>query len=232
MTSELLSLPEAACVGVLAVSTDVAVDDRLRGPACGQGGLPRRRDPPCGRHHQRGGRGPRHRHCARRLGQPLSAHCGGAYPIGSAGRPLRIQDPCVGMNGRRAQCRRDRRQETGIAERGVSLGSERPAGSGDHRRPAQRSRTESVSRPTTRPCMCVSGGRGPATAIAAARVSIHAFDVQGTKVANGRDFLDMTVDGVKCRPDGMRTDVAGNYGAARTGRSAMPVCSSITLRAS
>jgi len=34
--------------------------------------------------------------------------------------------------------------------------------------------------------------------------------VQGTKVANMRLFTDMTVDGVKCGPDGMRADVSGN----------------------
>ena len=47
--------------------------------------------------------------------------------------------------------------------------------------------------------------------------SIHAFDVQGTKVANGRDSLDMTVDGVKCGPDGMRADVAGNIWCSSNG---------------
>jgi gluconolactonase len=34
--------------------------------------------------------------------------------------------------------------------------------------------------------------------------------VQGAKVANIRLFTDMTVDGVKCFPDGMRADVTGN----------------------
>jgi gluconolactonase len=34
--------------------------------------------------------------------------------------------------------------------------------------------------------------------------------VQGAKVANMRLFTDMTVDGVKCFPDGMRADVTGN----------------------
>src|SRR5437870_4204016 len=41
-------------------------------------------------------------------------------------------------------------------------------------------------------------------------LTIYAFDVQGTKVANMRLFTDMTVDGVKCFPDGMRADVTGN----------------------
>jgi len=34
--------------------------------------------------------------------------------------------------------------------------------------------------------------------------------VQGSKLANGREFLDMMVDGVHCGPDGMRADVSGN----------------------
>jgi len=36
-------------------------------------------------------------------------------------------------------------------------------------------------------------------------------------VANGRDFLDLTADGVKCRPDGMRTDVGGNIWCSANG---------------
>ena len=34
--------------------------------------------------------------------------------------------------------------------------------------------------------------------------------MQGTKVVNKRLFTDMTVDGVKCGPDGMRADVTGH----------------------
>jgi len=34
--------------------------------------------------------------------------------------------------------------------------------------------------------------------------------VQGTKVVNKRLFTDMTVDGVKCGPDGMRVGVTGH----------------------
>src|SRR4029077_20208310 len=48
-------------------------------------------------------------------------------------------------------------------------------------------------------------------------VTIHAFDVQGTKVANGRDFLDLTADGVKCRPNAMRTDGAVNICCSANG---------------
>jgi gluconolactonase len=56
----------------------------------------------------------------------------------------------------------------------------------------------------------ISTSRGPGDAHSGGTRTIHAFDVQGTKVANGREFLDMTVDGVNCRPDGMRADVFGN----------------------
>jgi gluconolactonase len=55
-----------------------------------------------------------------------------------------------------------------------------------------------------------STGRGPGDNHSGGTRSIHAFDVQGGKATNGRDFLDMTVDGVKCGPDGLRADVAGN----------------------
>jgi gluconolactonase len=41
-------------------------------------------------------------------------------------------------------------------------------------------------------------------------------DVQGTKLANLRTFSDCMVDGVKCGPDGMRTDRAGNVWSGST----------------
>ena len=56
----------------------------------------------------------------------------------------------------------------------------------------------------------ISTGRGPGDAGPGGTRSIYAFDVQGTKVANMRLFTDMTVDGVKCGPDGMRADVTGH----------------------
>lgn len=44
---------------------------------------------------------------------------------------------------------------------------------------------------------------------------IKVFDVTDKEtVANGRVFTDMMVDGVKCGPDGMRADVAGNLWCA------------------
>jgi gluconolactonase len=39
---------------------------------------------------------------------------------------------------------------------------------------------------------------------------IYASDIDGAKVANTRVVTDCMVDGIACRPDGMRTDRAGN----------------------
>ncbi|HZQ41171.1 MAG TPA: SMP-30/gluconolactonase/LRE family protein [Rhizomicrobium sp.] len=39
-------------------------------------------------------------------------------------------------------------------------------------------------------------------------------DIRGTKVANLREFTDCMVDGVRCGPDGMRADRAGNIWAS------------------
>jgi gluconolactonase len=56
----------------------------------------------------------------------------------------------------------------------------------------------------------ISTSKGPGDAHSGGTRTIHAFDVLGTKVTNGREFLDMQVDGVHCGPDGMRADVFGN----------------------
>ena len=56
----------------------------------------------------------------------------------------------------------------------------------------------------------ISTGKGPGDSHSGGTDTIHAFDVQGTKLANGREFLDMKVDGVHCGPDGIRADVFGN----------------------
>ncbi len=56
----------------------------------------------------------------------------------------------------------------------------------------------------------ISTGRGPGDAGPGGKRVIYAFDVQGTKVGNMRLFTDMMLDGVKCGPDGIRADVAGN----------------------
>jgi gluconolactonase len=62
-----------------------------------------------------------------------------------------------------------------------------------------------------------STGRGPGDSHSGGTRSIWAFDVQGNKAANGRDFLDMTADGVKVGPDGVRADVAGNLWCSANG---------------
>jgi gluconolactonase len=56
----------------------------------------------------------------------------------------------------------------------------------------------------------ISTGKGPGDSGPGGNRVIFAFDMQGTKPVNQRLFTDMTVDGVKCGPDGMRADVAGN----------------------
>ncbi len=56
----------------------------------------------------------------------------------------------------------------------------------------------------------ISTGKGPGDAGPGGDRNIYAFDMQGTRSANKRLFTDMTVDGVKCGPDGMRADVTGN----------------------
>ncbi len=55
-----------------------------------------------------------------------------------------------------------------------------------------------------------STGKGPGDTGPGGRGVIYAFDVQGSKLANQRLFTDMTVDGVHCGPDGLRTDVTGH----------------------
>jgi len=56
----------------------------------------------------------------------------------------------------------------------------------------------------------ISTGPGPGQTGAGGKRVIYAFDVQGDKVSNMRLFTDCMVDGVKCGPDGLRADRAGN----------------------
>jgi gluconolactonase len=63
----------------------------------------------------------------------------------------------------------------------------------------------------------ISTGRGPGDAGPGGTRSIHAFDVQGTKLAGMRVFTDMKVDGVQCGPDGLRADVFGNLWCGASG---------------
>ncbi|MEJ0016122.1 MAG: SMP-30/gluconolactonase/LRE family protein [Acetobacteraceae bacterium] len=63
----------------------------------------------------------------------------------------------------------------------------------------------------------VTGGKGPGDRHDGGTRTIWAFDVQNGKLSNGREFLDMMVDGIKCRPDGMRCDVYGNIWCSSNG---------------
>jgi gluconolactonase len=56
----------------------------------------------------------------------------------------------------------------------------------------------------------ISTGKGPGDQGAGGGGNVFAFEVQGTKLGGMRRFTDMMVDGVKCGPDGLRTDVSGN----------------------
>lgn len=56
----------------------------------------------------------------------------------------------------------------------------------------------------------ISTGPGPGDDGHGGKGVIYAFDVQGAKLANMRQFTDCMVDGVHCGPDGMRADRAGN----------------------
>ena len=57
----------------------------------------------------------------------------------------------------------------------------------------------------------ISTGKGPGDTVGGDG-NIYQFDVSGDgkSVSNKRLFTDCTVDGIKCGPDGMRTDVFGN----------------------
>jgi gluconolactonase len=56
----------------------------------------------------------------------------------------------------------------------------------------------------------ISTGPGPGQTTPGGKRVVYAFDVDGQKTANMRLFTDCMVDGVKCGPDGMRADRAGN----------------------
>jgi gluconolactonase len=62
-----------------------------------------------------------------------------------------------------------------------------------------------------------STGRGPGDTHNGGTRTIWAFDVEGSKGVNGREFSDHTVDGVKCGPDGIRSDVFGNLWCSANG---------------
>ena len=57
----------------------------------------------------------------------------------------------------------------------------------------------------------ISTGRGPGDAGPGGKGDIHVFDVgSNNKLSNQKLFTDCVVDGIKCGPDGIRADVAGN----------------------
>jgi gluconolactonase len=64
--------------------------------------------------------------------------------------------------------------------------------------------------PDFRTLYVASTGRAPGDTHAGGASVIYAFDVTGKTVTRQRLFSRMTVDGVKCSPDGFRADVSGN----------------------
>lgn len=64
--------------------------------------------------------------------------------------------------------------------------------------------------PDYRTLYIISTGKGPGDRGAGGKGIVFAFDVQGQKLANQRQFTNMMIDGVHCGPDGMRADVSGN----------------------
>ncbi|MEO8306007.1 MAG: SMP-30/gluconolactonase/LRE family protein [Betaproteobacteria bacterium] len=64
----------------------------------------------------------------------------------------------------------------------------------------------------------VSTGRGPGDTHAGGNGDMHVFDVGADNtLSNGKLFSDFKVDGVKCKPDGVRADVDGNLWCASNG---------------
>src|SRR5687767_493247 len=66
-----------------------------------------------------------------------------------------------------------------------------------------------------------STGRGPGDTGPGGNRDIHVFDIGSDhKAANGKVFTDCMVDGIKCGPDGVRTDVEGNvWSSSNAGRN-------------
>jgi gluconolactonase len=66
-----------------------------------------------------------------------------------------------------------------------------------------------------------STGRGPGDTGPGGKGDVHVFDIGGdNKASNGKVFTDCMVDGVKCGPDGLRSDVEGNvWSSSNAGRS-------------
>jgi gluconolactonase len=67
----------------------------------------------------------------------------------------------------------------------------------------------------------VSTGKGPGDTGPGGKGDVWVFDVGAdNKASNGKRFSDFMIDGVKCGPDGIRTDVYGNvWCASNAGRN-------------
>jgi gluconolactonase len=66
-----------------------------------------------------------------------------------------------------------------------------------------------------------STGKGPGDQGAGGKGDVHVFDIGAdNKPSNRRLFSDFMIDGVKCAPDGLRCDVAGNlWASSNAGRA-------------
>ncbi|WP_267424070.1 SMP-30/gluconolactonase/LRE family protein [Methylobacterium sp. GC_Met_2] len=66
-----------------------------------------------------------------------------------------------------------------------------------------------------------STGKGPGDTGPGGKGEIYAFNVaEGGKLSNWRLFADCVIDGIKCGPDGLRTDVDGNvWASSNAGRA-------------
>ena len=65
--------------------------------------------------------------------------------------------------------------------------------------------------PDFRRLYVASTGKGPGDTGPGGKGEVFAFDVGAdNKVSNGKLFTDCMIDGIKCGPDGLRCDVAGN----------------------
>jgi gluconolactonase len=75
--------------------------------------------------------------------------------------------------------------------------------------------------PDHRKLYVASTGKGPGDTGPGGNNNIHVFDVGGdNKLTNQKVFSDCMVDGVKCGPDGLRTDVEGNlWASSNAGRA-------------
>ena len=119
-------------------------------------------------------------------------------PSGRTGRLGQSTRPAQPAH-RRAERRHDRWQETRTAERVYRWD---PSGHLDVAITEDQLKDPNgiCFSPDYKMLYVCSTGKGPGDSHNGGTRTIWAFDVQGTKGVNGRDFLDHTVDGVKCSP--------------------------------